>query len=198
MEGSTPQTDLAHMSPPEKSRPAASGHEISAVSITHHRLPLAPVECQLGHPSTRSFRCHRRAGEHRQRSRRSRFGRPHARLRGSRGSFRRPRPARARTPLPRSVQYRLPLRPLLAARSGALESRRQDPRPAVLEASRGPREPRARLRLLRHAARRQGPGRRRRALPRRRLPGAKAAVSIATRGGGCPGTRNRRGPSRTH
>ena len=44
MEGSPLQTDLPYVSArPQKSPPASSGHKIAAVTISHHRLPLAPA-----------------------------------------------------------------------------------------------------------------------------------------------------------
>ena len=52
-----------------------------------------------------------------------------------------------------SRQHQLPLGPLLAARSGAVGSGRQDRRPAVLEADRRPVQQRARLCFVGHAAR---------------------------------------------
>jgi len=44
VEGSPLQTDLPYVSArPQKSPPASSGHKIAAVTISHHRLPLAPA-----------------------------------------------------------------------------------------------------------------------------------------------------------
>ena len=117
------------------------------------------VSRQLGQQAAASLRRHDRARQYRGRARRRRLGRSDARLRGPRASVHRPGSAGDRAPLPRAVAHRLSLRPLLAARPGAVGPGRQDHRPAVLEAARRPVEPRARLRLIRRAARSRGAGR---------------------------------------